>query len=147
MLLGSSVGKALTTGGSNVAFGATALLNCTDCIGNTAIGRESMEQSTTGGNYNTYIGYVAGYYNTTGDNNSSLGYLSGYGVNGTLANTTGSNNTFIGYQSANTSSTVSNVITLGNSSITEIRAAVTGITGLSDIRDKTDILPLNYGMN
>ena len=147
MLLGSSVGKALTTGGSNVAFGSTALLNCVDCSGNTAIGRESMEQSTTGGDFNTYIGYSAGYSNTTGDNNSSLGFLSGYGVNGTLANTTGSNNTFIGYQSANTSSTVSNVITLGNSSIATIRAQVTTITSLSDIRDKTDILPLNYGMN
>lgn len=147
MLLGSSTGSALTTGSSNVAFGSTALLNCSDCVGNTAIGRESMEQSTSGGDNNTYIGYSSGYSNTNGDNNSSIGFLSGYGVNGTLANTTGSNNTFIGYQSANTGSTISNTITLGNSSIATIRAQVTTITSLSDIRDKTNIIPLNYGID
>jgi len=147
MLLGSSTGAALTTGSSNVAFGSTALLNCSDCGGNTAIGRESMEQSTSGGDNNTYVGYSSGYSNTTGDNNSSIGFLSGYGVNGTLANTTGSNNTFIGYQSANTGSTISNTITLGNSSIATIRAQVTTITSLSDIRDKTNVMPLNYGID
>jgi hypothetical protein len=147
MLLGSSTGANLTTGSSNVAFGSTALLNCSDCAGNTAIGRESMELSTSGGDNNTYIGYSSGYSNTTGDNNSSIGFLSGYGVNGTLANTTGSNNTFIGYQSANTGSTISNTITLGNSSIATIRAQVTTITSLSDIRDKTNITPLNYGID
>jgi hypothetical protein len=147
MLLGSSTGANLTTGSSNVAFGSTALFNCLDCGGNTAIGRESMEQTASGADNNTYVGYSSGYSNTTGDNNSSIGFLSGYGVNGTLANTTGSNNTFIGYQSANTGSTISNTITLGNSSIATIRAQVTTITSLSDIRDKTNITPLNYGID
>jgi len=147
MLLGSSTGANLTTGSSNVAFGSTALFNCSDCGGNTAIGRESMEQTASGADNNTYVGYSSGYSNTTGDNNSSIGFLSGYGVNGTLANTTGSNNTFIGYQSANTGSTISNTITLGNSSIATIRAQVTTITSLSDIRDKTNITPLNYGID
>jgi hypothetical protein len=147
MLLGSSTGANLTTGSSNVAFGSTALFNCSDCGGNTAIGRESMEQTASGADNNTYVGYSSGYSNTTGDNNSSIGFLSGYGVNGTLANTTGSNNTFIGYQSANTGSTISNTITLGNSSIATIRAQVTTITSLSDIRDKTNITSLNYGID
>jgi hypothetical protein len=36
---------------------------------------------------------------------------------------------------------------LGNSSIATIRAQVTSITALSDERDKTDIVPLEYGLD
>jgi hypothetical protein len=42
---------------------------------------------------------------------------------------------------------VANEITLGNSSIIRIRAAVTNITSLSDARDKTDITALPVGLD
>ena len=45
-----------------------------------------------------------------------------------------------------TSSTASNVITLGNGSIATLRCQVTTITGLSDRRDKKDIAPLSSGL-
>jgi hypothetical protein len=53
----------------------------------------------------------------------------------------------LGCGAAASSATVSNEITLGNSSITTIRAQVTTITALSDARDKCDIVTLNSGMD
>ena len=144
MLLGSSSGKELTTGGSNLAIGATALQNSTDGGENVALGRAAMEQSTTG-SQNTAVGHATLYRNT-GNYNTAVGYRAGW-ASSVNNNTTGINNTFIGNESVGSSESASNVITLGNSSITTIRAQVTTITSLSDIRDKTDILPLNYGMN
>ena len=60
--------------------------------------------------------------------------------------TTGCNNSFIGYQAAPATATSNNSVTLGNSSITTIRAQVTTITALSDIRDKTDVEPIPLGL-
>jgi len=60
--------------------------------------------------------------------------------------TTGQNNTIIGYDADASSATVSNEITLGNSSVTALRCAVTSITSLSDERDKSDIKDLEYGL-
>ena len=44
-------------------------------------------------------------------------------------------------------SSVSNEFTLGNSSVSVLRCAVTSITSLSDARDKTDIKDLSYGVD
>jgi len=134
-----------TTGYYNSAIGISALYENTTGNNNSAIGVEALRLNTTGYD-NSAIGVNALYSNTTGNNNSALGSSAGYGT-GTNANTTGSNNTFIGYQSVGESATASNVITLGNSSIATIRSQVTSITSLSDMRDKTNILPLNYGMS
>jgi len=43
--------------------------------------------------------------------------------------------------------TVSNEITLGNSSIATLRCQVTTITSLSDSRDKSDIVDIPVGLN
>jgi hypothetical protein len=59
----------------------------------------------------------------------------------------GCNNTIIGCGAAASTTTVSNEITLGNSSIATIRAQVTTITSLSDARDKCDVITLNSGMD
>jgi hypothetical protein len=53
----------------------------------------------------------------------------------------------LGYQAYASSFTVSNEITLGNSSIATLRCAVTSITSLSDERDKKDITDLEYGLD
>ena len=150
-----------TTGNNNTANGLQALLSNTTGNNNTANGRDSLVSNTTGYN-NTANGYQALYSNTTGVNNTasgvnglysnttghsntSLGFQAGYGT-GSNPNTTGSNNTFIGNEAVGTSSTASNVITLGNGSIATLRCQVTTITGLSDRRDKKDIAPLSSGL-
>ena len=58
----------------------------------------------------------------------------------------GLNNTLIGYGAVPLNSTCSNTITLGNSSISTIRAQVTTITSLSDYRDKSYIETLPVGL-
>jgi hypothetical protein len=95
----------------------------------------------------------------TGDRNIVVGAnsLSGafsVGSNNTVVGTEvsifnkidGNNNTVIGYQAAPSTETVSNEITLGNSSIATIRAQVTSITSLSDERDKTNVEELEHGL-
>ena len=150
-----------TTGIRNTAFGQYALQNMKTGERNLAFGQYTENFDTAGSN-NTAIGWGALFNNLSGSQNMALGYLAlydningssntaiGYLAGGVLenSNTTGSNNTFIGNQAIGASATASNVITLGNSSIATIRAQVTTITSLSDIRDKTDVTPLNYGMN
>jgi hypothetical protein len=54
---------------------------------------------------------------------------------------------FLGYSAQPSSTTVSNEITLGNSSITTLRCQVTSITALSDARDKYDIEDLPVGLD
>ena len=60
---------------------------------------------------------------------------------------TGSNNTVIGANAIASSSSVSDQITLGNGSITSLRAMVTSITALSDRRDKTNIQTISEGID
>ena len=125
--------------GLTVGRGASAIGS------NTAVGYQALFSNTTG-SYNTANGVYALLSNTTGSQNTANGLNAGYGV-GTNPNTTGSNNTFIGNESVGASSTASNVITLGNGSITTLRCQVTTITALSDERDKKNIVPLNAGLD
>ena len=143
--VGSGALQANTTGGSNTANGRLALSSNTTGAENVANGYAALYSNTTGGN-NTANGNNALYSNTTGGNNTAIGLEAGYG-DGTQANTTGTNNTFIGYDAMGASATASNVITLGNGSITTLRAQVTTITALSDERDKKNIAPLNAGLD
>ena len=53
----------------------------------------------------------------------------------------------LGYLATESSDTVSNEITLGNSSISSLRCQVTSITSLSDRRDKKDIKELPIGLD
>ena len=55
---------------------------------NTFIGEDAGKVTT--GNYNNFMGSLAGYSNTTGSDNNFMGYGAGY------SNTTGNNNIFIG---------------------------------------------------
>jgi hypothetical protein len=125
----------------------------------TAVGQQAG-QTVSSGTENTYVGSQAGYSNSLGDANVALGYralYSGTGSNNTAvgqgagfgtgsgAATSGSNNTFVGYRSLPSSTTVSNEITLGNSSVATLRCQVTSITSLSDARDKTAVSDLQFG--
>ena len=108
-------------GDKNIAVGAYAMYggaSTATASENTAIGHASLYQ-VNGGNKNSALGRLAGYNITSGDNNTFIGYkASGTGTNDI---TTGSNNTLIGYEAQATSATVSNEITLGNTSITKFR--------------------------
>ena len=142
--IGERALQSMKTGQRNFAMGQFA--NYLDTAGsfNAAIGWGSLGQNLSGSN-NVGVGYITLYENTNGSSNTAVGYKAAGQL--TNSNTTGSNNTFIGNEAVGASATASNVITLGNSSIATIRAQVTTITSLSDIRDKTNIMPLDYGIN
>jgi len=154
-LYGHDAGKAINTGDHNTAVGDRALLLCSDGDDNVALGQGPLYNLTTG-NKNTFTGNWSGFEVTTGSNNSGYGYQTldslttadnnsafGYraleavttGANntaigyeaGTNTLVTGSNNILIGYQAAATSSSESNTITLGNSSITKFRVPGVGL--------------------
>ena len=134
----------LTTQHSNhTAFGGKALWWQTTGSLNTAIGYRSLYSGSTFTD-NVALGYYSGY-NVTGSGNTLIGTNSGN--TGTNNLTSGSNNTLIGNDSAASSATVSNEFTLGNSSISTLRCAVTSITSLSDERDKAEIKDLTYGLD
>ena len=86
------------------------------------------------------MGFKALCNNVIGANNTAFGTCAG------LANT-GNNNVFLGYGAEGLAPGSSCTITLGNSSITAIRAQVTSITALSDARDKTDIVDIPLGLD
>jgi hypothetical protein len=78
------------------------------------IGRYAGETSYSG--WNTFIGYEAGRYNTTGDRNVFLGYRAGHNNGAGMdrnvligyesgVNNNGGSNTMLGYQSGHTNST------------------------------------------
>jgi hypothetical protein len=155
--IGSFAAYTQPSGSDTVAIGSSALRNCTDStnmsIGtnsfynlvtgftNIAIGRNSG-QGLTSGTGNTFLGAQSGQAITTGNQNTVVGFSAG---DATFLN--GSNNTIIGYNAEPSSSSANNQITLGNSSVTSLRCAVTSITSLSDERDKDEITDLSAGLD
>lgn len=148
-----------TTGERNVAVGTNAAFNLTTGSNNVAIGNGALDAATTGGR-NIAIGQNAmgtgvatnsfGLNVAVGDGslenvssgvrNVGLGPFSGSSI------TTGSFNTLLGNNAQPSSATIDHEITLGNTSTVALRCQVTTITSLSDARDKTDIQPLNAGL-
>jgi len=137
--------KSLTTGTGNSGLGAYSLTSCTTGGYNTGIGTGALSQGTTASR-NVGLGHQAGAAITTGSNNIFLGERAGFTETSTDI-TTGSNNILIGRQAIASSATVSNEITLGNSSTATIRSNTQTISSLSDRRDKTDINILDLGLN
>lgn len=147
--------------GGNDAAATSALRNNTTGVANVAVGCGVL-YGNTGGNYNTGIGVEAlSSANSIGDYNTACGYKAGI-------NCSGSKNTFIGEFSGPTSITAmtnvtciganarptfsggsvnNNEIILGDASIATLRCQVTSITGLSDARDKKNIIDIPYGLD
>lgn len=157
--VGNGALQIATTAAANTAVGYSAMPNAQAVNNSTAVGQQAG-QGVTSGTENTYVGSQAGYSNNTGADNVAVGYralYSGTGSNNTAvgqgagfgtgsgAATSGSNNTFVGYRCLPSSATVSNEITLGNSSVGTLRCQVTSITSLSDARDKTAVADLQFG--
>jgi len=153
--IGYEAAKNLTTGDNNIAIGREAMDSCgANPSDNIAIGRVALQDVT--GDSNTCIGALSGTQITTGVNNVCVGKSSGTilttGTNNVFIggnagdSTTGSNNVCIGDNADPTNGTVSNSVTLGNSSITALRCAVQTISSLSDGRDKTNVQELPEGL-
>jgi len=119
---GNSAGA---TGFANTAVGASAYNNSTSGAGNIAIGYQCLINGIHTGSNNTFVGR---------DILTSTAF-------------TGSNSMALGYTATPSAASVSNEITLGNSSIATLRCQVTSITALSDERDKTSIEDLPYGLD
>lgn len=123
---GPSALAANTTGYDNYASGFFALAANQDGIRNAAAGSYAL-QANTSGSYNTAFGRLSLFSCTTGSNNFAIGYNSG---NDTVRTIT----------------TQSNEGVLGNNDTTAIYAKVS-ITVTSDVRDKTEINPVPFGLD
>lgn len=142
------------TGTSNTAVGDQAL-EANLAGANTAVGAASLTLNTTGAS-NTACGGGTLSANLIGSSNSALGANAlliatndgntAVGATALSTLTTGINNTGIGFNAQPSTATVSNTITLGNSSIATLRCQVTTITSLSDVRDKKDIIDIPVGL-
>lgn len=135
------------SGVSNVGIGKDALYTIGSGNSNTAVGTNSG-YSISDGFSNVCVGISSGYSISSGDSNTFVGLSAGRynGSTNDYATTTGDNNTCIGAQTVASSSTVSNEVTLGNSSVATLRCNVQTISSLSDERDKTAIEDLPYGL-
>lgn len=136
-----------TSGQNNIAIGDRALQNAggTHTGGaNIVIGGFAMGGGVAHGSAqkNIVMGQFAGA-GLSGSSNVIIGDNSSI-LTGLL---TGSNCIIIGASAVPSTDSSSNQITLGNSSISTLRCQVTSITALSDRRDKTDIEPLNVGLD
>ena len=144
-----------TTGTNNNAFGWRALSSNTTGTYNDAFGQQALQDNTIG-LYNNAFGYAALVLNTTGSQNCAFGVTALYSTSGTTNSafgyaagssiTTGSNNTCIGYNAQAPSAAISNTVTLGDSSINNLRCQDTTISAVSDRRDKTDIIDIPTGL-
>jgi len=108
------------------------------------VGRNSLDSVTTGDD-NVFVGGYAGDAITTGSNNTGIGRNPLNGLS------TGSNNIGIGYDAGNSGTpggtlTGSNTVCIGNASISSANIQVDW-TIASDKRDKTDVSPLDLGLD
>ena len=124
---GDQACKGNTTGSSNVGVGAEALKDNEECNNLTAVGYRALENVGTG--------------STSAHDCTAIGSYAGRDL------LTGWNSTFIGRDAQGSSTSASNQITLGNSSVNSLRCNETSIASLSDQRDKTDIVNLPAGLN
>jgi len=78
-LYGNAAGDALTTGINNSAFGDNALGAMNTGNYSVAIGDSALLKLTGANNYNTAVGYEAGFQLLSGSNNTLIGHDAGYG--------------------------------------------------------------------
>jgi hypothetical protein len=134
----------------NTAIGYEAQYTNTLGDENTSVGYRSLYSNTTGF-FNLGMGPYSLYHNQAGTDNVALGRYAGFGATGinfSLCNFLGStsylttsrtNVTLIGSAIVNAQATGNNQLLLGNTSLQQIRAQVTGITAYSDARYKTNV--------
>lgn len=131
------------TGGLNTACGNYSQRFVTSATRNTSFGYLSMA-SASSGSYNSSLGFGSAGGITTGNYNTAVGYNA---LNDNTNDYTGDNNVCLGNAAMPSSASVSNEITLGDSSISTLRCQVQTISSLSDQRDKTAIEDLDLGLD
>jgi hypothetical protein len=153
----------LTSGGNNVAIGASALQNNTTASNNTAVGYQAGYSNTTGAGIDAF-GYTALRANTTGANNTAFGQGALYanttgssnvavGLNALTAVTTGGNNTGLGQGAAYSLTTGTNNTVVGYASggliTTGSKNTIVGLfsgnQGGLDIRTASNYIVLSDG--
>jgi len=128
----STTMNAISSGSNNAAFGVEALGNCSSGSRNFAYGYAALFSVTSGGN-NIAMGDACGYNVSSGSNNLLFGQNAGR----------------TGYQSPQSIggvSTASNQIHMGNESHSTARIQISWTVN-SDSRDKTDVTPINVGLD
>ena len=128
----STTMNAISSGTNNAAFGVEALGNCSSGSRNFAYGYASLFSLSSGGN-NIAMGDATGYNVTSGSNNLLFGQNAGR----------------TGYQSPQSIAGVtsgSNQIHMGNESHSTARIQISWTVN-SDSRDKTDITPIDVGLD
>ena len=131
LLLGKEAGKTLTTNGYNVVIGGRAG-KVLDGDGNVIVGWAAGGYRATAGSTsdgNVCIGQGAMDYLEGSSYCTAIGYAAG-----NYLHLSGSNNMMIGNTSEPSSATVSNEITLGNSSISRLRVPGLGIDWTSSAK-------------
>ena len=108
---------------------------------NINIGDYSLYSAGGGAQHNTCVGAYT-MMTSTGSNNTCFGNNAGQSI------TTGNYNASIGRAAQPSAATSSGQFTLADSNITNLRCNDTSISGLSDVRDKTNIvdLPVSAGL-
>ena len=129
-LLGSTT-AANNTGNQNAVVGYESLIANTSGYGNTALGYHSMFVNTSG-SYNVALGNNSLNFQTTGSYNTCIGQ-NAYPTSSTAV----TNYTGIGYNVGGFTS-ISNMVEIGNTSVSSIRGQVT-FTTYSDKRIKNNI--------
>ena len=143
--LGGQAARSTTTGGSNIAIGYYTANGQTTGSGNTVIGTQAFNRNSTG-SYNTIVGNAIQYLGAS-TNQDANNVMVGAMINANLNGAQSTNCIILGYNAQQSSVNTSNEVTIGNSSISSIRAQVTSITSLSDARDKADISELDQGLD
>jgi hypothetical protein len=138
----------ITTQSHNTGWGSGVLVYTTGS-GNTALGSQVMGTATVNGQVtgdnNTGVGKWAFRYMQSGASNTAVGYQAGNGI------TTGDNNLLLGKDAGITGSPGGNISTgdnevcIGDEAITEAHIQVDW-TIASDKRDKTDVSPMDLGL-
>ena len=151
-----------TTGNDSTALGVGALHTSTTAASNTAVGYQSLytvNGDGSSGSNNTAIGRKTGYNMTTGYRNVCVGNDAGARITTGYQNTcvgniagystgqTGHNNTLLGDNAQCPADGTNNHFVLGNSAIDSLTCQQTSISGLSDRRDKKDIIDCIYGLD
>ena len=146
------------SGNSNTAIGAQALQNMTSGQNNFGLGAIAGFALQTG-NGNVFIGQDASRYQTSGDNVVAIGKRAGRCHSGGTR-TVGNNNIYIGQDTKSSANSTSNEIVIGcgavgcgsnkamigNSSVTVV-CSNGSFSTVSDIRDKTCICDLEFGLD
>ncbi len=129
----STTMNAISSGTNNVALGVEALGACSSGSRNFATGYAALQNLTSGGS-NIAMGDATGYNVSSGSNNLLFGQNAGR---------TGFQSP---YQSIAGVSTASNQIHMGNESHSTARIQISWTVN-SDARDKTDVTPINVGLD